>query len=121
MKTSFKTCTLAAALILSALSAHASDGKSQQPHLRAYDLPDHDPIGEPPGDATPDRTVDITVRETGSGYMLFDPDALHIENGAVVRFRVTNSGKLDHTFFLGSFDEVTENRQWMQEHPGHDP
>ena len=47
MKTSFKTCTLAAALILSALSAHASDGKSQQPHLRAYDLPDHDPIGEP--------------------------------------------------------------------------
>ena len=81
MKTSFKTCTLAAALILSALSAHASDGKSQQPHLRAYDLPDHDPIGEPPGDATPDRTVDITVRETGSGYMLFDPDALHIENG----------------------------------------
>ena len=117
MKTSFKTCTLAAALILSALSAHASDGKSQQPHLRAYDLPDHDPIGEPPGDATPDRTVDITVRETGSGYMLFDPDALHIENGAVVRFRVTNSGKLDHTFFLGSFDEVTENRQWMQEHP----
>ena len=40
MKTSFKTCTLAAALILSALSAHASDGKSQQPHLRAYDLPE---------------------------------------------------------------------------------
>ncbi|KHA54191.1 copper tolerance protein [Sulfitobacter geojensis] len=49
--------------------------------------------------------------------MLFEPDAIHIESGSIVRFVISNLGALDHEFFLGSFSEVAEHKQWMRDHP----
>ena len=112
-----RTCTIALALMFPALSVEASSGKGQQPHARAFEVPGHDPIGEPGDGSSIDRTIEISVRETESGYMLFEPDAIKIERGSVVRFSISNTGALDHEFFLGSFDEVAKHQQWMREHP----
>lgn len=111
------TCTIALALIIPALSVDASSGKGQQPHARAFEVPGHDLIGKPGDGSSIDRTIEISIRETESRYMLFEPDAVQIEGGSVVRFSIKNNGALDHEFFLGSFDEVAEHQQWMREHP----
>ena len=96
---------------------HAGSGEGQEPHSKAYELPGHDPIGKPGDKASITRTVEILIKETASGYMLFEPDAIHIEKGSVVRFAIKNLGALDHEFFLGSFDEIAEHKEWMREHP----
>lgn len=112
-----KICTIAVALIFPALLVNASNGKGQQPHARAFELPDHDPIGRPGRSSAITRTVEITIKETESGYMLFEPDAIQIEHGSVVRFSISNPGQSEHEFFLGSFDEVAKHQQWMRNHP----
>ena len=109
-----RTCTIALALMFPALSVEASSGKGQQPHARAFEVPGHDPIGEPGDGSSIDRTIEISIRETESGYMLFEPDAIQIESGSVVQFSIRNTGALDHEFFLGSFDEVAKHQQWMR-------
>ena len=117
MKNFLRTCTIALALVLPAFSVGASSGKGQQPHARAFEVLGHDPIGKPGDGSSIDTTIELSIRETESGYMLFEPDALHIESGSVIRFLISNLGGLDHEFFLGSFNEVAEHQQWMREHP----
>ena len=99
MKNFLRTCTIALALVLPAFSVGASGGKGQQPHARAFEVPGHDPIGKPGDGSSIDRTIELSIRETESGYMLFEPDALHIESGSVVRFLISNLGGLDHESF----------------------
>lgn len=110
-------CTTALVLVFPAFSVNASSGKGQQPHARAFEVPGHDAIGKPGVGSSFDRTIEISIRETESGYMLFEPDAIQIEKGSVVRFLIGNTGALDHEFFLGSFDEIAKHQQWMREHP----
>jgi|TARA_R110002073_G_scaffold120512_1_gene262475 uncharacterized cupredoxin-like copper-binding protein len=112
-----KVLTLLIVLCLSTVGAQASTGIGEEPHAQAYDHPGHVPIGKPGLDAEITRTIEVNIKETESGYMLFDPDAIHIEEGAVVRFVVNNFGDLDHEFFLGSFDEIAKHQQWMRNHP----
>ncbi|WP_299566628.1 plastocyanin/azurin family copper-binding protein [uncultured Sulfitobacter sp.] len=109
--------TIAVALFFPAFSVDASSGRGQQPHARTFEVPGHDPIGKPSDGSSIDRMIEVFIRETESGYMLFEPDAIQIERGSVVRFAISNAGALDHEFFLGSFDEVAEHQQWMREHP----
>ncbi|WP_448325937.1 cupredoxin domain-containing protein [Sulfitobacter sp. M13] len=117
MKKFLRTCTLGLALTLSGWAAEANSGKSPHPHTGAHDLPDHDPIGKPGNGAEITRTIAINIKETASGYMLFEPDAISIENGSVVRFVIRNPGALDHEFFLGSFNEIEKHQIWMRNHP----
>ncbi|MEP6347346.1 MAG: hypothetical protein ABJ082_16120, partial [Parasphingorhabdus sp.] len=88
MKNFLRTCTIALALVLPAFSVGASSGKGQQPHARAFEVPGHDPIGKPGDGSSIDRTIEISIRETESGYMLFEPDAIQIESGSVVQFSI---------------------------------
>lgn len=108
---------LGLSLISMGTLAQAGSGKGQEPQSKAYELPGHEPIGKPGDVASITRTIEILIKETASGYMLFEPDAIHIEKGSVVRFAISNLGALDHEFFLGSFDEIAEHKQWMREHP----
>ncbi|KZX97866.1 MULTISPECIES: cupredoxin domain-containing protein [unclassified Sulfitobacter] len=117
MKTFIGTCSLFLALMFPAWAVYASSGKDQQPYAGVSETPGHDPIGKPGDGSSIDRTIEISVRETASGYMLFEPDAIQIESGSVVRFSISNTGALDHEFFLGSFDEIAKHQQWMREHP----
>ncbi|AEI96494.1 cupredoxin domain-containing protein [Roseobacter litoralis] len=97
--------------------AGADSGVGARPHENAYEQPGHTSIGRPAAGADITRTIEVNIKETESGYMLFEPDVINIEHGSVVRFVVDNSGSIDHEFFLGSFDEIAKHQQWMQKHP----
>jgi len=109
--------TLFATFGPTARAAQAGTGAGDQPHAQAYDHAGHVPIGTPGSAAEITRTIEVEIKETESGYMLFEPDAIHIENGSVVRFVISNLGVVDHEFFLGSFDEIAEHQKWMHDHP----
>ena len=100
-----------------ASGALANTRIGDQPHAQGYNHPEHVSIGRPAAGGTITRTIEINIKETKSGYMLFDPDAIHIKEGSVVRFVINNFGDLDHEFFLGSFDEIAKHKQWMQKQP----
>lgn len=117
MKPLIFTCIFSLAIALPAWAAHANAKQDRQPHARAYDMPGHDPIGKPGNGSAITRTIHVNIKETANGSMLFEPDAIHIARGSVVRFVINNSGAIEHEFFLGSFDEVGEHRQWMRKHP----
>lgn len=109
------TFFLSVVIIFGSPNADAAQGG--QPHSQAYAQPGHDGIGSPASDALVTRTINLTVIEIENGKMLFQPDAISVENGSVVRFVISNPGALDHELFLGSFDEIQEHRQWMRNHP----
>lgn len=113
------TGTIIVSLVLlgSGVEAHAANGLGKQPHSKAYDHPDHQPIGKPGDKALISQSIPVSTIETATGAMLFDPDVINIEHGSVVRFVIKNTGVLDHEFFLGSFEEIEEHRQWMRAHP----
>lgn len=100
-----------------ATAAHANADQVGRPHYRAYEALDHQPIGEPANGTSATEVIDVTIKETKSGYMLFQPDVIAIKTGSVVRFVIRNDGALDHEFYLGSFDEVAKHQQWMRKYP----
>lgn len=111
MKPVILTCLLSLTIALPGWTSQAGAVQDIHPHTKAG------MIGEPGDDTEVTRTIEIAIRETTSGHMLFEPDAIHIEHDSVVRFVITNLGALDHEFFLGSFDEVKRHQQWMRKHP----
>ena len=117
MKALILTLTLFLTFGLTAWAAGANTGVGDQPHAQAYDHLGHVPIGKPGSGAEITRTIEIDIKETESGYMLFEPDAIHVEKGTVVRFVIRNSGALEHEFFLGSFEEIGKHQKWMRENP----
>jgi uncharacterized cupredoxin-like copper-binding protein len=117
MKSLILTLILFLAFGLKAWPAEASTSLGDEPRARAYDHPGHVSIGVPGAADEVSRIIEVNIKETESGYMLFDPDAIQIEKSTVVRFVINNSGALDHEFFLGSFDEIGKHQQWMRQHP----
>jgi uncharacterized cupredoxin-like copper-binding protein len=60
------------------------------------------------------RTIKVDMRDT----MRFDPAALTVRRGEVVRFEVKNSGKTMHELVLGTLQELKEHAELMRKHPG---
>lgn len=117
MKLLIVTLTLGIAIGLVPPMAEAGTGIGDQPHVKAYEHSGQVPIGKPGSGAKITRTIEVNIKETDSGYMLFEPDAIHIKQDSVVRFVINNFGTIEHEFFLGSFDEIAEHQQLMRKHP----
>lgn len=109
--------TLGISVGLSSQVVFADSEIGDRPHEKAYDHPGHVAIGKPGAGANISRTIEVNMKETESGYMLFEPDVFIIEHGSVVRFLIHNLGSINHEFFLGSFDEIAKHQQWMRKHP----
>lgn len=117
MKPFIMTNALYITALLPSWAAHANTAQLHQPHAQAYESSGHDSIGKPSDGSLTTRTIEITIKETSGGYMLFEPNTIQIKKGSVVRFVVDNLGALDHEFLLSSFDGIAEHRQWMRRHP----
>ena len=117
MKFLLATYILLICSVVPVTASQAETAHDGRPHDRAYEMADHQPIGMPSKGILATETIELSISETASGYMLFEPDAIYIEKGSVVRFVINNDGALDHEFFLGSFDEVSKHEQWMQKYP----
>ena len=50
--------------------------------------------------------------------MRFEPAALTVKRGDVVRFDVRNSGRTMHEMVLGTMEELKEHAELMRKHPG---
>lgn len=110
-------CISFVSVALPTWAGNAEAAPKGQPHERPYETPGHEPMGKPNDGVPVDRTIKVNIKETQSGYMLFEPDAIQIASGSVVRFIIINSGALDHEFMLGSFDEIAKHQQWMRKFP----
>ena len=117
MKPFLIACTLSLTLALPAWATDENPLQSKQSLTGISEVSGHGSIGKPGHKGLVTRTIEVNIKETETGSMLFEPNAINIEHGAVVRFIIKNDGALDHEFFLGSFAEVGEHQQWKHKHP----
>lgn len=100
--------TAAAGLALGAPAAlhAAADHDSGHDHEERRPAHTHGfAFGQPADGAEPGRTIEITATDS----MEFAPSEIEVETGETVRFVVKNTGRLHHSFTIGS-------RQWHRDH-----
>jgi len=87
-----------------ALAGPGHDGKA-----RAYGE-----LGDP---AKPARTVEVVMKETDDGKMLFEPGSMTAKRGEQVRFVLKNEGQVDHEFMLATRAENDRHAIAMRKNP----
>ena len=70
-------------------------------------------IGKPGAAADVTHTIDVTMRETDDGEMLFAPTSLDIAKGETIRFNIMNKGELEHEFVIDTLDGNAEHKEMM--------
>lgn len=73
-------------------------------------------IGQP-ATGEPTRTVEITMRETDDGRMIFEPGDLSFAPGETVRLKITNAGETDHEFVMDTMHAIDEHKALMEKFP----
>jgi uncharacterized cupredoxin-like copper-binding protein len=63
------------------------------------------------------RTVEISMKETDDGDMIFEPAALDIKEGETIRFEIKNTGEFDHEFVLDDVAAIMEHKAIMDKFP----
>lgn len=63
------------------------------------------------------RTIQITMKETEDGKMLFFPSKLDFKEGETVILSFTNIGKIEHEFVMDTDPNVQKHREVMQKNP----
>ena len=53
-------------------------------------------VGKPGKSGNENRTVEITMKETDDGDMIFEPNTLKVKKGETIRFIIKNAGELEH-------------------------
>lgn len=70
-------------------------------------------IGIPGDTAKVDRTIDVIMRETDDGDMVFEPISLEIAKGETIRFNIMNKGELEHEFVIDTIEGNAEHKGMM--------
>ena len=70
-------------------------------------------VGMPGKAEAVDRTIDVTMRETDDGEMIFEPAAFDIKEGETIRFAVTNKGEIEHEFVIDTMEGNAEHKESM--------
>jgi len=60
-----------------------------------------------------DRTIDVIMRETDDGDMVFEPMQFDIKQGETIRFNVMNKGELEHEFVVDTVDGNSKHKELM--------
>jgi len=74
-------------------------------------------IGGPGKAAKAKRTINITMKETQDGKMLFQPASISAKQGETLRIRFVNTGDADHEFVMDTLDAVLEHKALMEKFP----
>jgi len=78
------------------------------------DSHNNETIGMPGVASQVNRTVQIDMNDE----MRFIPANLTVKQGETVRFKVKNSGKMDHEFVLGTEQDLKKHNELMGNFPG---
>ena len=74
-------------------------------------------IGNPGKASEVSRTIEVIMKETDGGEMVFEPKEIKVEKGETIRFMVMNKGELEHEFVLDDHDGVMEHKGLMERMP----
>ncbi|KJZ30204.1 copper oxidase [Paracoccus sp. S4493] len=74
------------------------------------------PMGMPATDGDM-QTVEVSMRETEEGAMIFEPGELSFAPGETVRLVITNNGELEHEFVMDSVKTNAEHKEVMAKFP----
>lgn len=94
-------------LSLSSFNALADAGHSHA-HQSAY--------GEPGDPKKPARVVQVVMNDA-DGKMSFAPKRINIKRGEQIRFRLRNSGEIDHEFVLATLEDNLKHAEEMRKNP----
>lgn len=72
--------------------------------------------GEPGNPNKPARSIQVTMTER-DGKMVFIPDRIEVKRGEQIRFRLRNSGELEHEFMLATTEENLKHAEEMKKFP----
>jgi uncharacterized cupredoxin-like copper-binding protein len=97
-----------------AASAWAHDEKPRAAPKIDYSKAEELPFGR----AADPKKAKRTIRVNMSDEMRFTPAELTVKESDVVRFLVTNNGKVMHEMVLGSMDDLKKHAELMRKHPG---
>lgn len=120
MKRTILAGTVLATMTAAALAAggHAGGhGDAAKGHDNADGHHETMAVGKPGRKADVRRTVQVTMKETDGGDMVFRPSSLTVKQGETIRFVVTNVGELEHEFVLDTHDNVIEHKALMEKFP----
>ncbi len=80
---------------------------------------DHDEysLGMAGAKAKAKRTINITMRETNDGKMIFEPKKLQFREGETVVLNFTNKGEADHEFVMDTEANVLAHKVEMEKNP----
>ena len=63
------------------------------------------------------RTINITMRESQDGKMIFEPKKLQFREGETVTLNFSNVGKTKHEFVMDTQENVLEHKIVMEKNP----
>ena len=110
MKYLLLTTTLTMALSVPAFATGTHSGGHDDDHADEHaDMM----IGMPGDPSEVDRTIDVVMRETDAGDMIFEPASLEIAKGETIRFNVMNKGELEHEFVIDTVEGNAEHKEAM--------
>ena len=108
-----KLATLTAFAVLSATCSFAA-GSGDHSHDHGDDgQMEMMAIGMPGKMDEVDRTIDVSMRETDDGDMIFEPAKFDIKQGETIRFHVTNNGELEHEFVIDTVEGNAKHKELM--------
>lgn len=99
-----------AGLALASAAALAGPGQPGHSH-KAFGA------GEPGDPKKPARVVEVTMRETDDGRMLYSPDRVEVKRGEQIRFALRNAGRTDHEFMLDTVEHNAKHKVSMEKNP----
>lgn len=73
--------------------------------------------GEPGDPKKPARTVEVVLKETEDGKMLFEPSQVSVKRGEQIKFVLRNVGGIDHEFMLDSVANNAKHKIEMEKNP----
>jgi uncharacterized cupredoxin-like copper-binding protein len=103
-----------AALAIGCVTVQPAFARGEEPAGHAAHAHEHAEIGRPGNAKEVTRTIAIDMNDN----MRFQPSSIRVKRGDVVRFVVSNSGKLKHELVIGDMGELKEHAEMMRKFPG---
>lgn len=107
-----KTLAIASAALLAMTGLALAAGS----HAGGHDE-DMMAVGMPGKASDVSRTIEVIMKETDDGEMVFEPKQIDVKKGETIRFTVLNKGELEHEFVLDNHEGVMKHKEMMEKMP----
>jgi uncharacterized cupredoxin-like copper-binding protein len=108
------TTALSLLLAAPAFAAGSHSGGHDEGHGDGHgDMHMEMEVGMPGKPEAVDRTIDVIMRETDDGEMIFEPSEFDIQKGETIRFNVVNKGEIEHEFVIDTMEGNAEHKEAM--------